>query len=59
MRNYKFSFLGYFALNVALVIALLVIRGLDVDAPGLLGIIEHSIVFLGRQYGIVSVEQGV
>ena len=47
MRNYKFSYLGYFALNVALVIALLVIRGLDVDAPGLLGIIEHSIVFWG------------
>ncbi|WP_295732455.1 hypothetical protein [uncultured Muribaculum sp.] len=47
MEEYKFSFLGLFAVNGAIIIALLTIRGFGIDAPEAVRWLEHGTWFWG------------
>lgn len=42
MDEYKFSYLGLFAINAAIIIALLTICGLGIDAPEAVRWLEHG-----------------
>jgi hypothetical protein len=47
MERLKFSYLGNYAINIVMVIALLIIRGLEIDAPEVVKYLNHAICFMG------------